>query len=143
MGTRFVATHESRWHPAVKRALVDAGDSNTVAWGKTLGSGLGRTLKNRFTEKYLEMEANGATAEELQPFIDGYKDQANRGLDRKAGGYFDVDLEWGEIYMGAVSGLIRELKSAGDVVPDMIAEAQNVLVRLRADPLPARLQALK
>ena len=139
MGTRFVATHESRWHPAVKQALLDTSDSTTVAWGKTLGTGLGRTLKNKFTEKYLEMEADGATAEELQTFIDGYKDRDNRGLDRKAGGYFDVDLEWGEIYMGAVSGLISELKSAGDVVPDMIAEAQNVLARLQADRVPARL----
>jgi enoyl-[acyl-carrier protein] reductase II len=139
MGTRFVATHESRWHPAVKRALLNAGDGATVAWGKALGTGLGRTLKNSFTEKYLEMEANGATAEELQTFIDGYTDPANRGLDRKAGGYFEVDLKWGEIYMGTVSGLIRELKHAGDVVTDMIAEASKVLTRLHTDPLPARL----
>jgi NAD(P)H-dependent flavin oxidoreductase YrpB (nitropropane dioxygenase family) len=139
MGTRFVATHESRWHPAVKRALLNAGDGATVAWGKALGSGLGRTLKNSFTERYLEMEASGATAEELQTFIDGYTDPANRGLDRKAGGYFEVDLQWGEIYMGAVSGLIKELKHAGDVVTDIIAEAEGVLNRLHADPLPARL----
>ena len=139
MGTRFVATNESRWHPAVKQALLDAGDSNTVAWGMTLGVGLGRSLKNKFTEKYLEMEANGATAEELHTFIDGYKDRDNKGLDRKAGGYFDIDLEWGEIYMGAVAGLISEIKNASDVVWDMIAEAQNVLTRLHVNPVPARL----
>jgi NAD(P)H-dependent flavin oxidoreductase YrpB (nitropropane dioxygenase family) len=139
MGTRFLATHESRWHPEVKRILLGANDSTTVAWGKTLGAGLGRTMKNKFTEKYLDMEAQGATAEELQTFIDGYKDQADRGLDRKAGGYFDVDLEWGEIYMGAVSGLISELKNAADVVPDIIAGAEKVLARLHADQVPARL----
>lgn len=139
MGTRFVATHESRWHPTVKQALLNAGDSTTVTWGKALGVGLGRTLRNKFTEKYLEMEANGATVEELNNYIFGYQDQRKRGLDRKAGGYFDVDLEWGEIYMGAVAGLINELKSADTVVPDIISDAQNVLARIQANPVPPRL----
>lgn len=131
MGTRFVATHESRWHPEVKRALLDAGETATVTWGKALGTGLGRTLRNKFTDKYLDMETKGATAEELQEFIDTYNDKDEEGRERKAGGYFGVDLEWGEIYMGAVSGLIKDLKGAGDVVTDIVGEAKNVLGKLQ------------
>ena len=144
MGTRFLATHESRWHPKAKQALLDAGDNATVPWRDSRGHGgsrwpLERTFRNKFTEKYQEMDRNGATKEELEAFIDKYQDPANRGLDRKAGGYLEGDLEWGEVNMGAVAGVIRELKPAGDVVTDMIAEAEKVLTRLRADPLPARL----
>ena len=140
MATRFLATHESRWHPRTKQALIEAGDNATVAWGKTILKGaLARSLKNRFTEKYLEMEKNGAPAEELQAMIENYRDPASRGLDRKAGAYFEADMEWGEVVMGAVSGLIKEIKSASDVVTDMVAEADRVLARLNANPLPARL----
>ena len=144
MGTRFLATHESRWHPKTKQALLDAGDSSTVVWRDPRGHQgdrwpLERTLKNRFTEKYLEMLANGATAKELAGFIDDYQDTANKGMERKGGGYFEADLEWGEVSMGTVSGLIKELKHAGDVVTDMITEAEKVLARLHKDPLSARL----
>ena len=144
MGTRFLATHESRWHPETKQALLDARDDTTVVWRDPRGAEgkrwpLERTIRNKFTEKYFEMERTAATAEELQAFIEDYKDPADRGLERKGGGYFEADLEWGEVSMGAVSGLIKSLKHAGDVVTDMIAEAENVLARLHEDPVPARL----
>ena len=77
------------------------------------------------------METKGATAQELQEFIDAYVDQDEKGRERKAGGYFGVDLEWGEIYMGAVSGLIKDLKGAGDVVTDIVGEAKNILEKLQ------------
>ncbi|MBI2166320.1 MAG: nitronate monooxygenase [Chloroflexi bacterium] len=139
MGTRFLATYECRWSQKTKQALINAHDGATVAWGKILGTGLGRTLKNRFTEMYFEMEMKGATAAELQAFIDGYKAPSGRGLDRKAGAYFDADLEWGEVYMGMVSGLIKDIKHAGDVVKDIMAEAERVVARLGAERMPARL----
>ena len=138
MCTRFLATHESRLHAKVKQAMVEANDTATVAWGKKLGHGLGRTLKNKFTEHYLEREIHGASPEELQAFMVGYQDPAGRGLDRRAGGYFAADLEWGEIYVGAVVGLIREIKHAGDVVTDMVRDAEKVLAGLNANSVSTR-----
>ena len=138
MGTRFIATHESRFNPTVKDAMVNAGDTATVAWGKTLGTGLGRTLKNKFTEGYLEREIRGASAGELQAFIGKYQDPSGKGYERKVGGYFAADLEWGEVYMGAVVGLIREIKHAGDVVTDMVRDAEKVLAGLNADSVSTR-----
>lgn len=144
MGTRFLATHESRWHPKTKQALLEAGDSSTVVWRDPRGQEgdrwpLERTLKNRFTERYLEMLSKGVAAKDLEGFINDYQDTTGKGMERKGGGYFEADLEWGEVSMGAVSGLIKELKHAGDVVTDMIAEAEQVLARLNKDPLPPRL----
>lgn len=139
MGSRFAATHESRIVPKAKEALVKADDTATVAWGKKEGGGLGRTLKTPFTEKYLEMEMNGASAEELKAFHDSYRDPANRGLDRRGGAYFEADLEGGTFFAGAVVGLIKEIKHAKDVVKDIAKDADKVLARLNSERLPARL----
>ncbi|MBI2166251.1 MAG: nitronate monooxygenase [Chloroflexi bacterium] len=140
MGTRFLATHESRLHPKAKQAIVEADDTGTVAWGRRIGTGLGRTLKNRFTQKYLEMELSGASGLELVQFVEeSYQDPTGRGLQRRESAYFNADLEWGEMYMGAVAGLIREIKGAGDVVRDMVADFDKVMARLNRDPLPTRL----
>jgi len=147
MGTRFLATQESRIHPRAKQAIVEADDAGTVAWGKALGSGLGRSLKNKFTQKYLEMELGGGSGSELMHFVEEtYEDPTGRGLNRRASSYFNADLEWGEMYLGAISGLIREIKGAGEVVRDMVAEAEKatekVLSRLKGDPDPLSLSRL-
>ena len=51
------------------------------------------------------------------------------------------NMEWGEVYMGTVSGLINEIKSAGDVPRKMVAGVGKILARLEAlntNPAPAR-----
>ncbi|MBI2165163.1 MAG: nitronate monooxygenase [Chloroflexi bacterium] len=138
MGTRFLATYESRPSLKAKQAVVDANDTATVAWGTKIGRGLGRTLKNRFTQKYIEMEMSGASPQELQAFIRSYQDPSGKVFERREGAYFMADMEWGEMYMGAVAGLVREIKHAEDVVKEIAAGAEQVLARLNADPLPTR-----
>ncbi|MBI2165526.1 MAG: nitronate monooxygenase [Chloroflexi bacterium] len=140
MGTRFLATSESRLHPKAKQAIVDADDTATAAWGKKLGVGLARSLKNRFTQKYLDMELAGAGGRELMEFVEEtYQDPTGRGLGRRASAYFNADLEWGEMYLGAVAGLIREIKGAGEVVGDIVTQVDGVMGRLNTSPLSSRL----
>jgi len=45
MGTRFLATLECDAHPNLKQAVLNADDTATIAWGKKLGVGIGRSLK--------------------------------------------------------------------------------------------------
>ena len=139
MGTRFAASNECRWGEKAKRALIEADDGATVVWGKTLGHGLGRTLKNKFTDKYLEMEGSGATAQELQAFMSRYVDPAERGLDRRAGAYFEGDIELGTPFMGAIAGLIKDIKPAAEIVSDIVTEAEKVLARLNKERMSSRL----
>ncbi|MCZ6789526.1 MAG: nitronate monooxygenase, partial [Chloroflexi bacterium] len=98
MGTRFAASKESRLHPNMKQAFLDAGDNATVVWGRKAlkegarpkrdmakllagrgGSGLGRTLRNKFSEKYLEMETSGVPVEEVLEFLESYQDPSGEG----------------------------------------------------------------
>ena len=160
MGTRFAASKESRLHPNMKRAIVQAGDNATIVWGRKAlkerfrperdmfkllagrgGTGLGRTLRNKFSEKYLELETSGAPIEEVLEFLESYQDPSGEGRDRTSAAILGGDMEWGEVYMGAVSGLIDEIKSAGDVVREMVEGVDKILARLEAlntNPAPAR-----
>ena len=160
MGTRFAATKESRLHPNMKQAFLEAGDNATIVWGRKVlkerarpeqsmwkrlagrgGSGLGRTLRNKFSEKYLELETSGVPVEEVLEFLESYQDPSGMERDRTSAAILGGDMEWGEVYMGAVSGLIDEIKSAGDVVREMVEGVDRILARLEAlntSPAPAR-----
>ena len=156
MGTRFAATRESRLHMKTKQAIVDADDKATIIWGRKTeqlgvrperdiakiiagrgGGGLSRTLRNRFTGKYYEMETGGTPVEELVAFVEDYEDLSGKGLDRTAGAILGGDVEWGEAYMGAVSGLVREIKSAADVVRNIVEGVDQVLARLNTNDVQA------
>jgi enoyl-[acyl-carrier protein] reductase II len=120
MGTRFVATHECIAHQKVKEAIVNAIDTGTVISGRKLGPTRG--LKNELTEKILEMESRGASAEELQAFI---------GPGRARLGKLEGNMAEGEAYCGAIAGLIKEIVSAGEVVRSIMENADAVLASLK------------
>ena len=120
MGTRFVATHECIAHPNFKEAIVKASDVDTVITGRKLGPA--RILKNEFADRILEMEAAGASAEELIAFI---------GIARSRTGQLEGDLVNGEAYCGSIAGMIKEIKSAGEVIQSIVDSYDTVLASLR------------
>lgn len=120
MGTRFVATHECIAHQKVKEAIVSTIDTGTAISGRKLGPTRG--LKNELTDKILEMESRGATAEELQSFI---------GAGRARLGSLEGDLVEGEAYAGVIAGMITEIVSVGEVVRNIIDGSEAVLARLK------------
>ncbi|MBM4446765.1 MAG: enoyl-[acyl-carrier-protein] reductase FabK [Chloroflexi bacterium] len=120
MGTRFVATHECAAHKNFKEAVVKASDVDTVITGRKLGPT--RILKNELAAKLLEMEAAGASVEELLAFI---------GSGRSRTGQFEGDLTSGEVYCGSIAGMIKEIKSVGEVIKSIVDNYEAVLARLR------------
>ena len=121
MGTRFVATHECIAHPNFKEAILRATDVDTVVTGRKMGPT--RILKNEVATKLLEMEAAGASLEELIAFIGPES--------RSRTGEFEGDLTEGEAYCGCIAGMIKEIKSAGEVISSIVDEYEAVLARLR------------
>ena len=119
IGTRFIATTECCAHPAFKRSVLDALDTSTVITGRTIGPTRG--IKNAFTEKLTEMEYAGVSPEKLEEFI---------GMGRSPGGQLKGDLEQGELYCGAIAGMVREIVSAGEVVRSIVDGIEGVLKRL-------------
>jgi enoyl-[acyl-carrier protein] reductase II len=120
MGTRFVAARESAAHQNFKEAVVKASDTDTTITGRKLGPT--RILKNEIATKLLEMEAAGATAEEMQTYLGG-------GRSRK--GQFEGDLVNGEAYCGAIAGMIKEVTSAAEIIKNIVANYDKVLATLK------------
>jgi len=120
MGTRFVATRECGAHQNFKDAIVKAGDTDTAITGRKLGPT--RILKNEIAAKLLDMEATGASAEELLAFI---------GSSRSRTGQFEGDLANGEAYCGSIAGMIKEIKSVAEIIRNIVDDYDAVLARLR------------
>jgi enoyl-[acyl-carrier protein] reductase II len=120
IGTRFVATKECCAHPGYKQTVLEALDTGTVITGRKIGPTRG--LRNAFTARMQELEAQGASGEEMETFI---------GWGRTRAGQLEGDLEQGELYCGAIAGSIREITGAGDVVRSIVSSAEEVLARLR------------
>ena len=68
-------------------------------------------------------EREGAKPEELFEMV---------GEGRSAKACIEGDCEEGSLYCGQIAGHIKSIKSAGDVIVDMMAEADSVMKSLNA-----------
>lgn len=122
MGTRFVATHECDAHPDMKQAVVTANDTSTISWGRKLGVGIGRSLRNEFTRKYLEMETSGASFKDLGSLVLAHPMMNSLVLG---------DLVNSEAPCGAAAGLIKGIVSAREIIESITAEVPEILAKLK------------
>lgn len=119
VGTRFVATREAASHDNYKHKIVDATEEGTQVTKCFTGKDC-RVIKNRYLDQWEDRQG------EIKPFpfqmmVDSSKMDA-------AIGHGDTDL--GLMPAGQISGAIKEVKSAADVVREMIEEAEEVLQKL-------------
>ncbi|WP_062059532.1 NAD(P)H-dependent flavin oxidoreductase [Aquimarina longa] len=111
VGSRFVASNEASSHIDFKQMIVNAKEGDTQLTLKELAPV--RLLKNKFYEDVTALYAKGTSIDELKTLL---------GRARAKRGMFEGDLEEGELEIGQVSGLIHDIKSAKDIVEDMIKE---------------------
>lgn len=116
IGSRFVCSNEASSHLKFKEAIISAKEGDTQLSLKKVVPV--RLLKNRFYKTIDEMELNGATAEEL-------KEVLGRGRAKK--GMFEGDLEEGELEIGQVSALIKNIMPASDIVNEIWNEFNEAL----------------
>jgi len=119
VGSRFVASMESSAHQAFKEAVIHSAEGDTKLVMKKLTPV--RLLKNKFKEEVEAAELRGADAEELKVLL---------GRARAKKGMMEGDLEEGELEIGQVSGLLKEILPAGKIVEQMWAEFQKEKQRL-------------
>ena len=115
MGTRFIATMECPAHQNVKQAILDAIDTSTVTVTGTVG--VLRALKTPLMERCVQMEASGSTLQEISNL---YRPAYMKGM-------LEGDIMEGTFICGAGAGLINEVKSAGDIVRNIVKEADQIL----------------
>jgi enoyl-[acyl-carrier protein] reductase II len=119
VGSRFVATPESSGHHNFKEAIIKSSEGDTQLTLKQLTPV--RLLKNRFFKQVDEAEKRGATVEELTSLL---------GRARAKKGMFEGNLDEGELEIGQVSGAIRTIMPAADVLNEIYGDFQKTLARL-------------
>jgi len=116
MGTRFVASEEASSHDNFKKAVIASSEGDTMLRLKKIVPV--RLLKNEFARRVAEAEHRGAGEEELKQLL-------ARGRAKK--GMFEGNLEEGELEIGQVSALVREIRPAADIVAGIRREFEEAL----------------
>jgi len=124
-GTRFVLSEEASSHHDFKNYVLRAGEGDTILTLKSLMPV--RMLKNSFFSQVAAAEQAGASAENLKNLL---------GKGRAKKGMFEGDLEEGELEIGQVSALIRNILPAADIIENLWSE----FLKSWAEPLPCKLQ---
>lgn len=116
IGSRFVCTPEASSHQAFKEAIIHSNEGDTMLSMKKVVPV--RLLKNKFADEIQAAEKRGASVEELTQIL---------GRARAKKGMFEGDMEDGELEIGQVSSIIREIKPAADVVKEIWDEFNETL----------------
>ena len=111
IGSRFVASEESSAHRAFKEMVVAAKEGDTQLTLKELAPV--RMIKNKFFDSLVELYSKNPSKEELI---------AHLGRARAKKGMFEGDLDEGELEIGQISGLIRDIIPAAQILRDMVSE---------------------
>ncbi len=115
VGSRFVASNEASCHINFKKAILNVDEGKTELSLKKLTPV--RLLKNDFYEKVKKAEADNANVAFLQNLL-------GRGRAKK--GMFDGDMAEGELEIGQVSSLIKEILPAAGIVNELWQEYCSV-----------------
>jgi nitronate monooxygenase len=137
LGTRFLASAESRAHPLYKQRLLEAnegGTLRTVLFGYGWPNAPHRTLRTAFVEQWIGKEARGQESRPDEPEV-GRTVIAGRAMpvlrfmgfppNREATG----DIDSMDLLAGQGVGLVRQIKPAGQIVRELVEEARQIISR--------------
>ena len=120
MGTRFVASQECWIHQNHKDWIVNANENDTVLCQKTIRN-MVRVANNGAAKKCLELEAKGASLEELMSVISGKLGKA---------AYESGDVDAGMFAAGPACGLIHQVESCREIIEGIMEEARQEKKRI-------------
>ncbi|MDQ3046487.1 MAG: nitronate monooxygenase [Bacteroidota bacterium] len=114
IGSRFVASTEASADIQFKNAVINSLEGDTRLMLKQLTPV--RLLKNKFFEKVEAAEQQCSSLEDLKELL---------GKGRAKKGMFEGDLDEGELEIGQISALIREIKPAAEIINEIMQEYQE------------------
>ena len=120
VGSRFVASNEASCHDNFKKAVIAAQEGDTELSLKKLTPV--RLLKNDFYKQVKNAEQNNASVEEMEQLL---------GRGRAKHGMFEGNLVNGELEIGQVSCLIKNVIPAADIVNEIWCEYNDILNHFR------------
>lgn len=116
VGTRFYASLECTAHINAKNAIINAGDTDTEITGYLHGHAV-RGLKNKMTDKYVELEKEKVPYDQLHDLV--------VGTSRRAP--VDGDVEWELVQAGQSLSVIKSIESCEQIIKNMIAEYSTAI----------------
>jgi enoyl-[acyl-carrier protein] reductase II len=116
VGTRFVASEEASTHAAFKSLVVNAEEGDTMLTMKKLVPV--RMIRNKFFNEIWEAEQRGASDTELKQIL---------GRARAKKGMFEGDLEEGELEIGQVSSIVKDILPAEKIVRILMEDFQEAV----------------
>ena len=111
IGTRFALTEESSASDEFKRLCVSLKEGDTMLALKKIGAT--RLIRNEFYDKVKAAEDSGASAEQMKELLG--KGRAKRGI-------FEGDLVEGELEIGQIASLLKDLPPAKEVLRHIVEE---------------------
>lgn len=111
IGTRFALTEESSASDEFKRLCVSLKEGDTMLALKKIGAT--RLIKNEFYDKVKAAEDSGASAEQMKELLG--KGRAKRGI-------FEGDLVEGELEIGQIASLLKDLPPAKKALRHIVEE---------------------
>ena len=116
MGSRFVASEEASSHLNFKKAVINSQEGDTILTLKQLTPV--RLMRNHFFKQVQEAESRCASKEELIQLL---------GRARAKKGMFEGDLEDGELEIGQVSAILKDMPPAAFIVENVKKEFSEAL----------------
>ncbi len=120
VGTRFALTEESSASDEFKQKCISLNEGDTILSLKKVSPT--RMIKNDFYRQVQELEDKGASADDLRLLL---------GRGRSKRGIFEGDLSEGELEIGQIASMIREIVSAETVVKEMVDDYNETVWRLK------------
>jgi enoyl-[acyl-carrier protein] reductase II len=122
VGTRFIATPEAQAAPQYREAILHSGDADTIRTRCYTGKPA-RTIRNSYNEAWERK------ADEIQPFPMQVMHSVQQGVMDYMGVGRGADPDRTFMPAGQGMGLIRRIKPAGEVLADIVREAEAVLAQ--------------
>ncbi len=118
VGSRFVASTEASSHENFKELVISSNEGDTQLTLKQLTPV--RMLKNQFFSQVQQAEQQCASTDDLQKLL---------GRGRAKRGMFEGNLDEGELEIGQVSALIKNIKPAAAIVQELLTDYEEALKR--------------
>ena len=120
IGTRFALTEESSAHENFKQLCLNLNERDTKLLLKKLSPT--RLVKGEFTTAVEEAEARGASAEEMKELL---------GKGRSKKGIFEGNLQEGELEIGQVASLFREMQTVSEVMKEIMEDFRKGMEKIQ------------
>ena len=122
MGTRFIASNQSEFHPNYKALIPPAKAKDTML--TTGGFGPIRLLKNKYCLEHGKIiSKDEKLAQELSYDLNGFLDDLHKYMIV----YTEGDVENGAIPVGQTCGMINSIMDVDDIITSFTNKAEEIL----------------